>query len=75
MLHLVINCRRVVGDLGLFRGGDIYESHRRLSVHIRGLTRPSHWRGMGIEWAWTPILFIIRELIIKIIFSIDSNTL
>ena len=29
--------------------------NRRRSVHFRGATRPSHRRGMGVEWAWVPI--------------------
>ena len=29
--------------------------YRRRSVHFRGVTWPSHRRGMGVEWAWTPI--------------------
>ena len=29
--------------------------NRRRSVHFRGVTRLSQRRGMGVEWAWTPI--------------------
>ena len=29
--------------------------NRQRSVTFRGVTRPSHRRGMGVEWAWTPI--------------------
>ena len=29
--------------------------NRRWNIHFRGVTRPSHRRRMGIEWAWTAI--------------------